>query len=291
MQTLETKHLTCRVNSYGAELQSLLVNARSDELIWQGDPDVWSGRAPILFPIVGALKHPESRHPKGPVALSKHGFARKLPFQVIDEGKTFARYSLQSNEATLSQYPWQFELIVHFELLADRLAIRYQVHNRDNCDMLFNLGSHPAFRLPLHDSTLSDYSIGFERTEQLSVYSVNEHGLLGPLPTAYPIADGRIELSEHIFDHDALVFKDIQSTRISLSHRRTGTRLCVATGGAPHLGLWAKPGAQFVCIEPWWGHADFSDANVQFAEKPSIQTLAANQSFSTEIEILPALAT
>ena len=25
---------------------------------------------------------------------------------------------------------------------------------------------------------------------------------------------------------------------------------------SPHLGIWAKPGAPFVCIEPWFSYND-----------------------------------
>lgn len=290
MQILETKHLRCSVSSLGAELQSLLLKANSEELIWQGDPTVWSGRAPILFPIVGALRHSPAHHEKGPITLAKHGFARTQSFSLIDHGKNFARYSLQSSNATLEYYPWHFELQVYFELTPDSLLIHYQVHNKDESALLFNLGSHPAFRLPLQDSALSDYSIHFDKAEDLSLYSVTADGLLDPCPVDYKLENGQIELSDDIFNNDALVFRNIRSTQISLAHQRLGTRLSVDTGGAPHLGIWAKPGAEFVCIEPWWGHADFSNASDAFAEKASIQSLPAKEIFSSSIEIHPVIA-
>ncbi|MFK7731457.1 MAG: hypothetical protein AB8B48_07520, partial [Pseudomonadales bacterium] len=149
MQILETKNLLCGVSPLGAELQSLLLKPNSEELIWQGNPAVWSGRAPILFPIVGALKHSPAHHDKGIIMLAKHGIARMRTFELIDHGEAFARYSLQSSSDTLTIYPWHFELQVCFELSEDSLAIHYEVHNKDDSDLLFNLGSHPAFRLPL----------------------------------------------------------------------------------------------------------------------------------------------
>lgn len=290
MQNLESEHLTCSVSPLGAELQSLSLKATADEFIWQGDPAVWSGRAPILFPIVGALKGSAARHEKGPIKLAKHGIARTRRFELIDRGKAFARYSLQSDAETRAHYPWQFELQVNFELMADRLAIHYQVHNKDEYELLFNLGSHPAFRLPLENSSLSDYSVHFNKAENFSHYPVTADGLLDPCPADYTLSNGQIELSENIFDNDALVFKHIQSTCVSLRHRSLGTRLSVNTGGAPHIGIWAKPGAEFVCIEPWWGHADFSDATGDFSDKSSIQSLPPGKVFSTSIVIRPSLS-
>ncbi|MFK7733451.1 MAG: hypothetical protein AB8B48_17660, partial [Pseudomonadales bacterium] len=187
-------------------------------------------------------------------------------------------------------YPWHFELQVCFELSEDSLAIHYEVHNKDDSDLLFNLGSHPAFRLPLTNCTLSDYSIHFDQEEQLELFAVTPDGLLDPCATNYALDKQQIELSESIFENDALVFKNIRSSRISLRHRTAGTRLSVATGGAPHLGLWAKPGAEFVCIEPWWGHADFSNSSSRFSEKSSIQSLPPDQTFSTSITIHTSLS-
>lgn len=222
--------------------------------------------------------------------LPKHGFARTQRFQLIEQRDALARYSLTSNAETLKLYPWHFELQVCFELMSDRLAIHYEVRNKYESELLFNLGSHPAFRLPLENSTLSDYSIQFDQPENLELYSVTPEGLLDPSATKYALSSSRIELSETIFNNDALVFKNINSTHISLLHRSQGTRLSVATGSAPHIGIWAKPGAQFVCIEPWWGHADFSDANSEFAQKSSIQSLLRGNVFSTSIEIRPSIA-
>ena len=221
--------------------------------------------------------------------LAKHGFARHQQFQLLEHRESLARYLLQSNADTLKCYPWHFELQVSFQLLADHLKIHYEVRNKDESELLFNLGSHPAFHLPLENSSLSDYSIQFDQLEDLELYSVTPEGLLDPGATKYTLGNRQIELSETIFDNDALVFKNINSSHISLLHRSRGTRLSVVTGGAPHIGIWAKPGAEFVCIEPWWGHADFSNANREFAQKSSIQSLPPGMTFSTSIEIKPSI--
>ena len=54
---------------------------------------------------------------------------------------------------------------------------------------------------------------------------------------------------------------------------RTGEQLRVEWLGFPDLGIWTKPGAGYLCIEPWLGHADPVDASGEIFEKPGIATL------------------
>ncbi len=44
------------------------------------------------------------------------------------------------------------------------------------------------------------------------------------------------------------------------------------------LGLWTKPGAGYLCIEPWQGHADDEGFTGAFADKPGVITLAPGES-------------
>ena len=57
----------------GAELQTLRDLRRRDYL-WNGDAAWWTGRAPILFPIVGALAGDTLRVDGVDHAMAKHGF-------------------------------------------------------------------------------------------------------------------------------------------------------------------------------------------------------------------------
>jgi galactose mutarotase-like enzyme len=45
------------------------------------------------------------------------------------------------------------------------------------------------------------------------------------------------------------------------------------------LGIWAKPNAPFVCIEPWCGIADFETSNGAIEDKEGIQILRAGEEF------------
>jgi len=281
--------LEAAINPKGAELSSLMHSGA--ELIWQGDEKFWSGSAPILFPIVGALKDGKMTHLGQHYEMSRHGIARHATFECIDHSDSHVVMSLRADAASLSVYPWDFDLQVHFVLGNGGIDIRYTVINHDNTNMLFTLGSHPAFALELNNTYhFKDYAITFNEVENFVHYPLTEAGLLETKAVPLNTDNNTITLSEDIFNHDALVFRDINSTAVSLT-RGSENLLTVETGGAPHLGIWSKPGAPFVCIEPWLGTSDFVNSNGEFASKADIKTLAPDQTFNHTIRIsVPATA-
>ena len=85
MITLKNEYLTIAVNPMGAELFSVKSNADDHEYLWQGDPTVWNGRSPILFPIAGRLKSDSYRYQGKFYCLPKHGFARRNEIPVMEK--------------------------------------------------------------------------------------------------------------------------------------------------------------------------------------------------------------
>lgn len=276
------------INEIGAELSSLTLTSTQQEFMWSGDPAIWSGIAPILFPIIGALKDDRYFAKDQWYPMLKHGFARECQFEVTKQSNESVTFKLVSNEQTLKQYPWAFELIVDFTLEERQLTIGYTVVNQDQEPMLFNIGSHPAFSLPIENDdvaeSISKHQIRFNQGESLKQFLLTD-GVLETSPQTYKLDESVIPLNPLIFDHDALIFCDITSDVVSLEHVDKGPRIEVSTGGAPHIGIWAKPAAPYVCIEPWWGHADFADASGNLEEKAAIQKLEAGASFTTDITI------
>ena len=51
-------------------------------------------------------------------------------------------------------------------------------------------------------------------------------------------------------------------------------------GGAPWLGIWAKPGAPYVCIEPWCGVNDSQIKKADFSEKDGINSIGKGESWN-----------
>lgn len=284
MYTIRSKHIEASINPIGAELCSLRVHG--EEFLWQGDAAIWSGQAPILFPIVGALKDGWMSYQGVRYEMGRHGFARLERFDLVEHLPSGLCLRLRSNESTQRQFPWRFELLVHFCVDEKELQVRYEVLNDDETPMLFTLGSHPAFAL--NEQALSDYAIAVEQNTPLQRHHLHESGLLDTHAEAH---DCVFSLSDSLFDNDALVFRDIQAERVELSCRGEPI-LAVKTGGAPHLGIWAKPAAPYVCIEPWLATSDFTDSDNRFENKPDLKSLEPGDRYEHGIAIeFPAAVT
>jgi D-hexose-6-phosphate mutarotase len=113
----------------GAEPLSWRVAGR--ELIWHGDPAHWPQRAPILFPVIGASAGGAVRVEGRSYPMPRHGFARDLPFGLVERRPDRARLRLRATSGTLRHYPFRFELGVEAGLTADRLSLRFTVTNAE----------------------------------------------------------------------------------------------------------------------------------------------------------------
>ena len=280
MITIENDAYRVGIREAGAELCSFQSKATGQEWIWQADPAVWGSSAPILFPIVGFLKDGKTRIGDQDYEISKHGVLRNRACEVIDHQADQVTVRFTSDEETLKIYPYAFEVDVCFSLEGSAVSVDYQIRNTGSDPMLFSLGSHPAIALDLETSTLTDYSIQFEQPESLDLYGLDDT-LLVQKRAGYLTEETAIELTGSIFEDDALIFKDVRSRRVSLHHAQQGRLLEMYLRDAPHLAFWAKPGAPFVCIEPWFTYNDAPDSTGVFAEKPGVMTLGSEEMFGS----------
>lgn len=136
----------------GAELSSIWDKKLKRELLWQGDPTVWSGRSPLLFPVVGKVKDDRYTYHCQSYAMEKHGFARHSQFLPVSQTPQEMAFILRQNEDTLRCYPFPFTLTVSYRLLDVGLQIRYDVENTGERLMPFSLGAHPGFNCALGDA-------------------------------------------------------------------------------------------------------------------------------------------
>lgn len=265
--TIQNDFLTAQINDAGAELHSLVRNSDGFEYIWQGDPAVWYGQAPVLFPIIGRLLDDKYRFNGTEYAMKKHGFARKRTFTVVSCERNEAVFLLQSDESTRACYPFEFDLYVKFELLGKTLRATHTVVNRTSGEMYFSLGGHPAFNCELGDV------LSFDRPETLSTETIDDDSFR--LPERTPVLDNAsdITITAHLFDHDALILSGIRSRAVTLRHAEPGHDVRFIFGDVPYLGIWAKPGAPYVCLEPWCGVNDDRRARDDLSEKDAIQRL------------------
>lgn len=287
--TIESESLRVSVKHKGMELSSITSKITGQEYLWQGDPQFWTGQAPILFPIIGALKNGKTSFQEKDYTLPKHGFVRNSnQAKLIQQLPDYLLFRFESSPETLEVYPFIFALEVRFRLSGNCLEISHQVYNLDSKTMYYSLGGHPAFACPLLPGEhLEEYQIKFPQTEQDNTWMITPEGLIGEKGEMILKDTKEIPLHAHLFDHDALIFKDLKSKEVSLSHRKRGPIVKMEFGDFDYLGIWAKPGAPFVCLEPWLGIADSVHHSGQLAEKEGIRVLAPKISetkkFSIEI--------
>jgi len=275
------------VSAQGAELVGLQDGLGHDWL-WDGDPAFWAGRSPLLFPIVGRVRN-DRIHVNGSVyELPKHGFARTSLFQVEEASASMCRLRLCASEATLKCYPFPFQLDVTYAVEGETLRITAAVANTGSSVMPVSFGFHPAFRWPLpYGAPRETHQIRFEHEEPASVRRPVE-GLLSREAEPSPVLGRTLVLHDSLFEADALVFDQLESRSVEYGAPGSAS-LRVDFPRMPHLGIWTKPGAGFICIEPWQGHADPEGYEGDFSGKPGIVSVqpGATSRFTIAVTINP----
>ncbi|HTY94558.1 MAG TPA: aldose 1-epimerase family protein [Steroidobacteraceae bacterium] len=267
--TIRSTGLSATIDPQGAQL-SLLRDAAERDLLWRGDPAVWAGRAPILFPIVGMLVDGQYRSGGRRFALARHGFARLRRFEVAETGPASATFRLSADAQTRALYPFEFELDVNFAVEEATLALTAWIRNRGDGEMPASLGFHPAFAWPLpFGEDRAAHFIEFERDEPAPIRRLDGHGLLTAEPSSTPVENRRLQLRDELFGSDALIFDRIVSRSVTYGSE-VGPRIAVGFPGVPYLGLWTRPGADFICIEPWQGVADAVGFSGELKDKPGM---------------------
>ena len=268
------------VSTRGAELIDLKKEGRA--ILWCGDPAVWGFHAPVLFPICGGLKDGKYTYKGKEYALPRHGFARFAEFEIEQKNGTSAVFLLRENPETLKQYPFAFRFRVIYTLEDDALRVDYRVQNPADTELFFSVGSHEGYACP---EGIGEYSVLFDCSETLdSVPFVD--GLLGRGTKNYGTNVRELLLKDEYFTSDALVFPGLRSRGVRLLNRRTGDSVGLEFAGHDAFLLWTKPGAKYICLEPWCGCSDPVDADGRIERKPGIIRLEGNAEITKTHRIL-----
>jgi galactose mutarotase-like enzyme len=282
--SLSTADLTAQVDPLGAQL-STLRDSRGRDLLWGGDPSVWTGRAPLLFPIVGALAGGQYRLGSMTYSLPRHGFARVKRFEIVDATSRRVTLRLRADAATLAVYPFRFELDVRLALDDATLSLTTTIRNLSDDDMPASIGYHPGFRWPLpFGRPRPSHFIEFAMDESEPIRRLNAAGLLTPERHPTPVSRRRLILTDELFQDDVIIFDPIRSRHVTYGADE-GPRIRVGYPDASYLGIWTKPRAPFICIEPWRGIADPEGFTGDFRTKPGVFTVAAGAATSSQMTI------
>ena len=288
MQTLKNEMLTIQVSEHGAELQSI----RKDdyEYLWQGNPEYWGRRSPVLFPIVGSVWEKCFRVDGKVYEMGQHGFARDMDFELVSAADTEVWYRLKSSEKTLAAYPWPFVLEIGYRLEGSSVEVLWKVTNPGETEMYFQIGAHPAFNYPGYDPDAVDRGVvAFDRNDNLQRSGFKGKGCVDP-QARFPLPlsdDGMLRLKRDTFDDiDTLMLENDQVHKVVFLKNDCSPYLTV-TFDAPVVAIWSPPkrNAPFFCIEPWYGRCDRADFTGEFKDRDWVNALAPGATFAASYTI------
>ncbi|MGN0505301.1 MAG: aldose 1-epimerase family protein [Lachnospiraceae bacterium] len=287
-KSLENERLLIEVADRGSELVRIYDKKNKREVLWDGNPAVWPKHSPLLFPMVGQSYHNVYHYEGKEYEMPSHGFAWTSTFTFTkEEGELQA--VLRDSEESLARYPFPFTLTVTHTLSGNRIRISWKVENTGDKTMLYNIGAHPAFVMQEGKKT-SDMYLKFPGKESLHYFRIQADGSGCALPEEVmelPLSDGCVKITESFWDKGVYIFEHEGIEELSLLHEDKTPYVNVYCKGFPHVGVWTKPGAPFVCLEPWYGRCDNHGYEGELENKTGILTLEAGKAaeYSYEIEI------
>ncbi len=281
IHSIKNQHFEVSVKEEGAELCSFKNLETGVEYIWQADPEIWGSHAPNLFPVIGVLKDGEYHFESQTYQMPKHGFIRyNKAVQLKERTENKLVFELMYSEESLKQYPFRFNFRISFMLEHNQLRVSHRITNLDEKTMYFSLGGHPAFNAPISkNEDYEDYYLEFDQKLDLRTNLLSEDGLVSDKTKGILDNEDKIHLHEDLFINDALIFKNIPSKKVALKSKNSGKVLSVEYSDFKNLGIWAKPGAPYVCIEPWLGIADVEGTDQNLKTKEGIEQLDPGKDF------------
>ncbi|HEY1025677.1 MAG TPA: aldose 1-epimerase family protein [Sphingobacteriaceae bacterium] len=286
MVTLENDYLRVSIRNKGAEITSVYNKISKLEHVWQADPSVWPWHAPNLFPVIGGCIDNQIRVDGMPYPMSRHGFARNSEFVLLEGSDRHAEFSLGYSEETLKAYPFRFQFQLLYYLDDHRLHVTFKVINEDIRDIYFSVGAHPAFNVPFHPAEkFEEYYLEFEHDEPLDTHLISPEGFFNGEKETVDTEGRLLPLTRSLFARDALVLKNIRSRKVWLRSRTRSQHVEVTFPHFDYLGIWSKPGADFICIEPWMGCADSAGNLTDVSRKEGIRKLEKGHVFEAEYSI------
>ena len=287
MDIIENEYLIASFRKKGAELVSLKSKETDTEYILQVSEDSWLRSSPVLFPIVGCLNNNTYRHKGKEYTMYIHGFANCQEFEVVSHSTNRIEYMLESNEKYKHFYPFEFKLILYYELNGKKLTVGYKVINISDETMYFSIGAHPAFNCPIDNHDRNEYYLRFKGTDRLDRSIIDMScGLLKTEKEYIDLQENSIlSIDDHLFEKDALVIENGQTYEVSIL-KPNKTPYVTVQFDAELFGIWSlKDKKSFVCIEPWYGRCDKIGFDGELKDREWSNSLLPNEEFNKEYYI------
>ena len=282
--TIRSIALTAAINPLGAELTHLR-DAGGRELMTNADPAFWTGHAPVLFPVVGMPFEETIRVDGTAYPMKKHGFARRSLFEVIEAAEDRVTFALTDSAETRAAYPFAFRLELTYRIEGATLWIEAQIANPADTPLPASFGFHPAFAWPLpYGEDRAAHRILFDADEPDALRTIAADGTIAEARRPSPLDGRELALRDDLFTEDALVWDHIRSQGVTYG-AANGPQLRIAFPDTPMLGVWTKPGAAYVCVEPWHGIADPEGYTGEYRDKPGVFEVPAGGEKRIEMSV------
>ena len=280
--------LTLELATRGGELRSIRTTD-GGEWLWQGDPAWWGGRSPRLFPVVGKSPQDTVTIAGKPYPMPSHGVARINDWTLAESTASSARFILEANAETKKSYPFDFLLEITYALSDNRIDIEARVTNRDAAPMPLQFGFHPGFSWPLPGSEGKPHAVTLANGAEPRLYRLDAAKLLIRAPHPSPFDAGHLLPAAAQYEDDAMIFVEGTGNHIAF-FADGGGRIDMQTQNLPNFALWQKPGAPYLCLEPWHGTAPWNDQGDALEVRNNSLTLPPGQSasFRMDLTITPA---
>ncbi|MDU7030506.1 aldose 1-epimerase family protein [Robinsoniella peoriensis] len=287
-RVLENEALRIEVNDFGAELARVYDKNAGREVLWNADPAYWNRHAPVLFPFVGALQDEQYQYNNKSYRMGQHGFARDSVFTLEEQQSTLICHKLTWTEDSFKKYPFKFSLYITHILSGNVIKVCWKVVNEQEEAMYFGIGAHPAFLAPVKaEEKQEDYYLNlYTDKENYTCLRINEKGLaLTETPETFVAQGGFCPLKKDLFKDGVWIFENAQLQKAGLALPDKTPYIEINCEGFPYVGIWTKPGAPFVCLEPWYGRTDDAGFKGKIQDKAGIQKLNAGETFEADYTI------
>lgn len=274
---IKNNRMSLTVAEHGAEITSIQLEGM--ERMWDANAAFWGRTAPVLFPIVGALKGNTYRYAGGTYTMRQHGFARDMDFTLTDQTEDKLEFTLSDNEETYEKYPFHFQLQITYEVFQNECRVTWKVKNTDEKTMYFQIGGHPAFAVPCEGGMIrDDYSVRAGESPLLEVAFL-EKGLLGQEKELH---SNEFVLEDNTFARDAFILQNETIGHLEIVNHLSNQVKVRVSADVPVWGIWstADKKAPFVCLEPWYGRCDKEDFEGELSEREYMQSLEPGEEFT-----------
>ena len=216
---LENDCLKVEIESFGAEVKSVIRKENMREYLWYGNPRFWGRTSPVLFPFVGSLKDKKYSYRGKEYPMGQHGFARDMEFELVSKEEREIWFCLRSNEETLAKYPFAFALSIGYRLMKDQVDVLWKVENPGSEKLYFSIGAHPAFLCPVHgESEKTGYRLIFDGVDEIHHHgNTLDTGMALREDLVLPLTDSYAEITKEFFDRCTYMIEGNQTGKVGIA--------------------------------------------------------------------------